>query len=182
MYGPLSNTEIKCITNGYLDPSTSTFIETGTYVGWTTLVASDLFQTVHTVELSPLLVEQASIRCKGRTNITFHIGDSLQVLPIILPPSGDVVVFLDAHQSGSDTCNNGTWVPLMDELRIISEWVKTRKDATVVIIDDVRLFNAHWDWAGITVQSVREMLHADESYVQNDRMNLIIKSQRQAIA
>jgi len=175
MYGALTNAEIKCITNGYLNVNESVFIETGTYVGWTTLVASEMFKHVHTVELDQLLLEQAKDACKGCKNITFHNGDSVKVLPMILPASGDVVIFLDAHQSGPETSNNGEWVPLMSELDIIVRWLENRVDATVVIIDDVRLFNAHWDWAGITVSVIKNLLHADESYIQNDRMILVVK-------
>ena len=49
-----------------------TCVETGTYIGNSTLFFSNLFETVHTVELNPEFQNRAKGHCRDQTNITFH--------------------------------------------------------------------------------------------------------------
>jgi len=77
--------------------------------------------------------------------------------------------FLDAHQSGNDTSNNGKNVPLLDELNII---LKNNYYPCIIIIDDVRLFDNYWDWKGITVQHILNIFgnRLKDHSISNDRM------------
>jgi hypothetical protein len=154
------------------------FVETGTYLGDSTLEASKVFKHVHTIEIVPELREKAMEKCKNSDNITFHQGDTVLLLPEIVKSLKEhcCVWFLDAHQSGHDTSNNGTWVPLLTELEIILDNIDTTL-RHVFIIDDVRLFSAHWDWANISLQSIEKCfkdryISVSSKSVLNDRFIL----------
>ena len=111
------------------------FIETGTYLGNTTLNAIEFFKEIHTIELSMPLYQKASERFKNVENITTYHGDSSEVLKQVLPKMhGKILFWLDAHCSGGITAGEGR-DPLMDEIRAIR--VNRIKNA-VILIDDIR--------------------------------------------
>lgn len=157
--------------------SIENFVETGTYKGNTSRLASKLFRNVFTIEIVKELYLESVQKAKEENinNITFLFGDSLQKLPIIcdtMLTSGNTLFFLDAHQSGPDTSNNGKWVPLMEELEIILSKINS---PTLFIIDDVRLFSKFWDWDGISEKSISQLFseHGKQInlfYVSNDRL------------
>ena len=151
------------------------FVECGTYLGHTTLTASGIFEKVHTIEIMEPLYLLAQEMCKDRTNIEFHLGDTCKILPeLVQGLEGDTVFFLDSHQSGQDTGNNGKWVPLLDELEIILSNLKNLDHKYIFIIDDVRLWSNAWDWADISTDTVLEVFRRNgfnpmNSYEANDR-------------
>jgi protein-L-isoaspartate O-methyltransferase len=65
------------------DLNIKTFIETGTYLGETTLKASEIFDEVHSIELSKSLYDKAKTLFKNKINIKLYYGDSKNILPII---------------------------------------------------------------------------------------------------
>jgi hypothetical protein len=157
------------------------FIETGTYKGATTLMAAKKFDKVYTTEIVPALHEYSkNIAVKeGVTNIEFMLGDSVELLKLICPQVLDGgVFFLDAHQSGGDTSNNGkNHVPLFQELDVI---LSHKIAPSIYIVDDLRLFDKFWDWAGITPETIvnkfKEHGHEVDSYFsQNDRFYVLTK-------
>lgn len=119
---------------GYAD-----FVETGTYLGETTLWASDLFSRVYTVEIQEKFQSEAKLNCAGHDNIKFFLGRTEERIPDILKElNGPAIFWLDAHAGGGwyadkDDC------PLLDELRQIA--VRGVAD-DFVIIDDARGFLA----------------------------------------
>jgi hypothetical protein len=127
------------------------FVETGTYKGDTSIMASKHFHNVYTTEIVPALHEESKKKAEeaGVKNITFLLGDSVKLLGEIMPKvSEGAVFFLDAHQSGGDTSNNGKNVPLYEELDVILSFPLGK---SLFIIDDVRLWKQKcWDWAHIT--------------------------------
>lgn len=153
MCGSFSKEELLTLAN-----ERKNFIETGTYMGDTCVIASEIFENVYSIEI----VEKLYIECVKRMrterlgNVHLYLGDSVETIPEIIEElEGTTVWFLDAHQSGPDTGNNGVeWVPLMKELDLIL----SLKDVTgdLIIIDDVRLFDNAWDWKGITEKNIRE--------------------------
>jgi hypothetical protein len=153
--GHLTQPEIKEIVD---NKKVSTLVETGTYLGDSTVEASKYFDTVHTIEIVPDLHEKAKAKCKGIENIVFHLGDTVQLLPKIVEDvkNSGCVWFLDAHQSGPETGNNGQWVPLLKELNLILDSIKDSTFDHIFVIDDVRLFSAHWDWAEVSIQSIEK--------------------------
>lgn len=153
---------------GYMD-IVKTFVETGTYKGETSRLASKIFTTVHTIEIVPQLYQQAKIAGRGIENIHYHLGDSLQVLKELCRDPVPAVYFLDSHQSGPDTGNNGKWVPLLEEIDLI---LSTNSNTCIFILDDVRLFNGPWDWKGITPEGILKQFgdRAKYHFIENDRM------------
>jgi len=162
------------------DKKIKVMLETGTYLGDSTLEGSKMFEHVHTIEIVPELREQAIEKCKDRDNITFHLGDTVKLLPNIVDEIREPCLwFLDAHQSGPETSNNGEeWVPLLKELAAILEHMNRDVD-NVFTIDDVRLFSKHWDWEGVSIKSIEECfrVHGVEikyRRIKNDRFTVYV--------
>ncbi len=114
-------------------------VETGTYLGGTTLWASHLFERVHTVELIPEFQEQAKELCADRANIAFYQGRSEARMPEILAALvGPAIFWLDAHAGGGwfgdkDDC------PLLAELALVARRAVTDD---FIVVDDARGFLA----------------------------------------
>ena len=116
------------------------FVETGTYKGDTAMMASQHFNNVYTFEIVENLYNYSRERAISENikNINFYLGDSVQLLKTVMPSlKGGTVYFIDAHQSGHDTSNNGTCVPLLDELDVI---LKHPLDPSLFIFYDLRFF------------------------------------------
>ena len=156
------------------------FVETGTYIGNTSILASKYFDQVYTMEITPHLYNVANQQFTQQhiTNIKSYLGDSLEILPKILQetsPEG-CVFFLDAHQSGPETQNNDKQaVPLYEELdKILSSNI----GPSVFIIDDVRLWTTEKDelWRHINTDEILfKFRHrgVKEHYVWNDRLYVV---------
>jgi FkbM family methyltransferase len=118
------------------------FVETGTFMGGTTLEASQIFSSVHTIELSKELYLQAQPRFAGRDNIHTYQGDSGTLLPEILNTiEGKIVFWLDGHYSEGVTAKSEKNSPILEELRAIKN--ANIPDA-VILIDDLRMFPNSW--------------------------------------
>lgn len=155
------------------------FVETGTYRGDTALMAAKHYRAVYTTEIAPGLYELSSKRAKeeGLTNIHFYLGDSSEVLRDICPRVIEgAVFFIDAHQSGSDTANNGkSLVPLFDELEVI---LSHKLGPSMFIFDDVRFWKGESqevpDWAhvsrlGIINRFLERGYRIQAFFIKNDR-------------
>lgn len=156
------------------------FVETGTYKANTTTRMARHFQHVHSIEIVEHLWKHSTqrIQQEGLNNVTLHHGDSVQKLHLIMPHVSDgAVFFIDAHQSGKDTGNNGTWVPLLKELDVILSY---DLGPSVFIIDDLRLWKTQkpWDWKHITNETILDQFKSHnvtvvDSYEKNDRFFVI---------
>ena len=155
------------------------FVETGTYKATTTLMVSKHFDNVYTTEIVEKLhfdsIKLAA--AQGVTNIEFLLGDSVELLKTITPKVVDgCVFFLDAHQSGHDTSNNGkNHVPLFQELDVI---LSHNIRPSIYIIDDLRLFNKFWDWEGITTETILNKFEehghkVESSFIDTDRFYVL---------
>lgn len=160
------------------------FVETGTYHGDTSIMASRHFQNVYTTEIVPELHELSKKRAKelGISNISFLLGDSVKLLHDIMKQvEKGAVFFLDAHQSGGDTSNNGTFVPLFEELDVILSY---SFGASLFIIDDVRLWKQGCsDWAHVSserlVQRFRDKkVQVLSFFEENDRFYIFVDAFR----
>lgn len=116
-----------------------TFVETGTYLGETTLAMAAHYGTVHTIELHRELYEKAAARFADHPSIHCHHGDSATVLPRILEQlDGPAVFWLDAHFSGDHTARAKAGdSPIEREVKLILDHDRR---AHVILIDDARLF------------------------------------------
>jgi len=181
MGGSLTELELLDVASRHNCNTIKNFVETGTYKADSTIIASRLYETVYTTEVYPPLYLESKLRARseGITNINFYLGDSLEVLDIIMKEiswnnNGGSVFFLDAHISGSDSGWNGKIrVPLVEELKII---LKYKLGPSVFIVDDVRLWKTikAWDWVHITNESIVQLItdngfNVIESYEKDDR-------------
>jgi len=124
------------------------YVETGTGVGDCLSHAHQFpFENYHSIEIFNELYLKAVDKFKSNTNCKIHLGNSFDVLPIVLPQlSGPTLFFLDAHFPGSDFGFNSydsekdynTRLPLEKELEVIKNNKETSED--VFIIDDLRIY------------------------------------------
>ncbi len=115
-----------------------TFVETGTYIGKTTMHMASILDTCHSIELSKDLYDAARERLAGYKNINLYQGDSADVLPAILNQIDEPAIFwLDAHHSGGVTVGAKRRTPVLPELEAI--FAHRIKDH-VILIDDARAF------------------------------------------
>ncbi len=113
------------------------FVETGTYMGGTSVWASDHFKKVITIENSRSIFEKTSNRYKNVENIDFLYGNSKEHLKNIVLSLDEVAIFwLDAHWSGGETYGINDECPLIEEIKIINN----TKLNHIILIDDARLF------------------------------------------
>ena len=161
------------------------FVETGTYRGVNTLNVSKHFENVYTIEIVPNLYELSKKKFieENKTNIKCYLGDSLEILPQIVPKvHTGAVWFLDSHQSGHDTGNNGVQdVPLLEELDTILQFKLTGKH--IFMLDDLRLWKdvRPWDWAHISTKIILDKFKTygytvDKYFEKNDRLYIIFNN------
>lgn len=163
----------------------ASFIETGTYKGHSSSLASGYFSKVKTVEIHRGRFEESKERFlrEKLLNVEIFNEDSSIFLKRVLNEESKtpLFVFLDAHQSGSDTGNNGvSHVPLLEELRLIKEYC-THVPMMCICIDDCRLWNVPWDWKGITEESVLAILEEFvivERYEKDDKYWIFINGRK----
>lgn len=114
------------------------FVETGTYMGDTTAIASEVFTEVHTIELSRDLYMAAKQRFAGRSDVHLYQGDSGQVLREVLGRlEGRVVLWLDGHYSMGITAKGDKNTPVMEELAAIQQHPQVDP---IILVDDLRCF------------------------------------------
>lgn len=115
------------------------FLESGTFEGDISLLFSEKFNYVHSIEIHEQRCELLRERFKDRNNIALHEGDAEQLLPAILETIDEPVAFwLDAHYSGPDTGGDPNYIPIVEELQAIVDWGLP----CVILIDDVNKFGS----------------------------------------
>jgi len=180
MGGSLPEQEIREIINlsAMAPQDITTFIETGTYHADTTIEASKIFDKVYSIELVEALHQKSKERCKDIENITLYLGNTLDHLPSIVKSlEGNVIFFIDAHQSGPDTSHIGKNVPCLEEIDTILTNLSSECHG-IFIIDDVRFWKGSstpaWDWADISLVSVEGVFKKHnvsilKKFLRNDR-------------
>lgn len=139
-YGALSADFLRTLKDIF---NVNTFIETGTFLGYSTKVAAEIFNNVFTIELSKEVYNKACENLKPYSNVKLYNGDSGIVLGSLLRAHwGNILVWLDGHYSGNyygynTAFGNGT-TPVIDELISIKN--SGLKDI-IILIDDIRLFD-----------------------------------------
>lgn len=126
------------------------WIETGTYLGDTAAELSKIADSVFTVEPADKFYLLSHKRLGHLINVEVANGTSEDCLPIILQRItkdglvDDVSFWLDGHFSQGQTFQGKTDTPILDELKIISEYIDQVNNFTI-LIDDVRLFRTDKD-------------------------------------
>jgi len=105
-------------------------VETGTFMGNTTVYLSLLFDAVYTVEIVEKTYQETANKLKSFPNVRCLLGSSDHVLSRLLPKlvGKRVLFYLDAHWED--------YWPLRDELKEIG---KTHYDNCVIMIDDFKV-------------------------------------------
>ena len=86
-----------------------TVVETGTFLGESTLAFADMIPKVHTIENNAQFASVADKKFSDKPGITLHRGSSPEVLHALCPKlKTDTLYFLDAHWYD--------YWPLLDEL------------------------------------------------------------------
>jgi hypothetical protein len=147
------------------------FVETGTFLGDTTLAMAEIFERCWTVEIDASLYAKALVRFEGRANITLLHGSSEKLIDSILEEIDAPAVFwLDGHYSHADTGRGALDTPILHELtRIFEHPIKDH----VILIDDAREFLGVRDYP--TIKTLHRFVRAHSPYrmrVSNDIIRL----------
>ena len=140
-------------------------LETGTYLGWSAMQFSSIFNEVHTIEINEAFFEETKKNLQYLENIFFHLGDSVEVLSQLLQKLAYPMFFyLDAHSTNYNLDNKLLNTPILEELEIINKYHPYND---IILIDDTDLFGKNlyykgdWeeetnyaDWTNITVDSI----------------------------
>ena len=136
------------------------FVETGT--GQAEVVRSvyeaDESLNIHTIEVVPEIFDQNKIKYSYLKDVSWHLGTSFSILPVILPTfDGNTLFWMDAHFPGADfglssygdEKDMDKRLPLQKELESIVQSRDVRND--VFVIDDLRIYEdgpfetGNWD-------------------------------------
>jgi Ribosomal RNA adenine dimethylase len=142
-FTPHSLTKLHNIRTAQVLSGAKTAIEIGTYKGVTAKRLARIFDRVVTVEIDPVLHEEARKRCAGFKNITFHLGDGSKLLPEIIRSENNILFFLDGHFSGTGTGHGDEPEPALMEIDIIGRHIDK---ISAVVVDDFRLFGFEPGW------------------------------------
>jgi len=119
--------------------STKVLIETGTFKGQMIEATKHQFSRIFSIEIDPVLFEEAKKRFADAGNVEILQGDSGTIISSILDKLDEPCLFwLDAHYSGDGTGRGTKDTPIMDELQAV---FGHRKMGHVVLVDDARCFN-----------------------------------------
>lgn len=114
------------------------FVESGTFLGGTTLEASKIFDKAYTVELSKELYLLARKTLSSCSNTRIYLGNSgILFYHILRNIPGPILLYLDGHWSEQNTAKGKSVTPIMDEIAAIKA---CKKNDCVIMIDDIRLF------------------------------------------
>ena len=159
------------------------FVETGT--GQAEVVRSvyeaDESLNIHTIEVVPEIFDQNKIKYSYLKDVSWHLGTSFSILPVILPTfDGNTLFWMDAHFPGADfglssygdEKDMDKRLPLQKELESIVQSRDVRND--VFVIDDLRIYEdgpfetGNWDertkYGGDGIEFI-EKLFEDTHYV-----------------
>jgi hypothetical protein len=116
------------------------WIETGTYMGSTSLFLSKRYPKVTTIEPSEYFFKFAESRLKRSRNVVVLFGSSEDHFEnALIGNQKEVNVWLDGHFSEGGTFLGESVSPIVYELEIIARH-KSKFNSLQVFVDDVRLF------------------------------------------
>lgn len=166
------------------------FIESGTYYGETTQLASLLFNKIYSIELDLNLFNKSKELFKNNQNVTILQGDTIKILPKLLSEVNHNTIFwLDGHNSGPGTSVGEIDFPALQECEIIDKMFLGKYG--LILIDDVRMFgsghSAQIDNSLIDIsidkiikvfknKSIIDYWVAPSIYDSNDRLIIFLKN------
>jgi len=159
------------------------FVETGTGIGEVVQSVCEVDSTlnIHTVEILKEIYDKNLISFSYLKNVTWHLGQSSDILPTIIPIlKGNTLFWMDAHFPGADfglasygdEKDMNKRLPLQTELEIIVNSKEVSND--VFVIDDLRIYEdgpfeeGNWSdrkkYGGDGIEFIEEMFD-DTHYV-----------------
>ncbi len=131
-----------------LDHGCRTLVETGTQYGDTPWLFRHRFESIYTIELSPMLASMARTRFRKYPHINVVEGDSGKKLAELLPNLQSKTLFwLDGHYSAGLTARGPSDCPIYAELQSIADLCPV---SYVILIDDARCFGRDKDYPSLT--------------------------------
>lgn len=136
------------------------FVETGTGAAEVVRSVNEINEDVniHTIEIIEEIYDKNKIKFSYLNNVNWHLGESSEVLPEIIPKlKGNTLFWLDAHFPGADfglasygdEKDVNKRLPLKTELETIVKEKDVSND--VFIIDDLRIYEdgpfEHGSWS-----------------------------------
>ena len=120
--------------------NSSRFIETGTFKGETTKLASKHFKNVTTIEINEDNYNYSKNRLNNISSIEFLLGDTIKLFPSVIENHNDLksTFWLDAHPMDPEKDGD---CPLLVELDILKKHSK-RNDHIIIIDDLQRCYNS----------------------------------------
>ena len=116
----------------------TTFVETGTHMGYMVDAVSQSFNFIYTIELNSSFYEQAIAKFSREPKIHMLFGDSAEILPLIIPSiQHPCIYWLDAHFSGEGTAYGSKRTPICKEIEAI---LQAGDEKDIVIIDNIECF------------------------------------------
>lgn len=114
------------------------FVESGTYLGDTSINLSKSVDKLYTIEVSKFLYNLAKFRLRKKRNIELIKGDSAEILGNLLKNIGNPCLFyLDGHYSGGISSSAIEYEsPLKRELESIGSFYHL--SGSIVVVDDAR--------------------------------------------
>lgn len=141
--------------------SIGVFVETGTYLAASSLLARRQFPVVHSVEISPALHARAVELYGAIEGLHFYLGDSRAFVQRLARELTDRVVwYLDAHwfrKTVEPVGGRAEGLPLWDELDALA----ARPAGDLVLVDDVHSFGTASptpEWLGVTLDTIAARL------------------------
>jgi hypothetical protein len=124
-----------------------TLIETGTYLGFMVEAMQKHFRKIVSIELDPILCQNAVRKFRKCQHVSIHQGDSAKLLPQVLNSIGvsSCLFWLDGHYSGGSTAKAEGETPILAELQAIFRYAK----CSVILIDDARCFTGDHDYPSL---------------------------------
>ena len=121
-----------------------TLVESGTYVGGTVEFFLPHASRIFTVELDPVLFQDATAKFATEPAVTVLHGDATEHIPRILADLHDpALVWLDGHYSGGVTARGAEDEPALTILAALGE--QGLPAGSTIVVDDLRGFSDHAD-------------------------------------
>ena len=154
----------------------TTFIETGTYLGGTAYRCSKVFAAVYTIELNPDLARKARENLSSCRNVEVIEGDAVIELDNVLRERGveRATVFLDGHFSGGNTACGAVAEPAIEVIDVLA---RHRHRINGIVIDDFRNFGVE---PGHPAKS--RMLHALETNFPETQFTIRVQNDQVIVA
>ncbi|MGQ9818869.1 MAG: FkbM family methyltransferase [Candidatus Kapaibacteriales bacterium] len=150
------------------------FVVVGTYLGETTLWASNYFKRVHSIEASSNYYRTVSRKLQNINNITLHLGISTNLLPNILSNlKGANLFYLDEHWTIGNTFFGDSECSVIPEIKLISSYSENNfifiNNANMFISPTLHLHNpSQWSTIDAIITSLQKQKTESHIVVYDD--------------